>query len=90
MLSQTERLIACSPTPSGPCSSCSPARPTPRTAGQGLILQIGQFARKVDVRPRFVFVEDYDMAIATELVPRRRRVAEHAAPSARGVRHGAG
>ena len=36
---------------------------------------------------RFVFLPDYDMAIARDDVPRLRRVAEQAAPPARGVRH---
>ena len=57
------------------------------TPGKELIQQIEQFAREADVRHRFVFLADYDIAIARDAVPRLRRVAEHPAPAAGGVRH---
>ena len=39
------------------------------------------------VRHRFVFVDDYDIAVARALLPGRRRVAEQPAAAAGGVRH---
>ena len=39
------------------------------------------------VRHRFVFVDDYDIAVARALLPGRRRVAQQPPPAAGGVRH---
>ena len=56
-------------------------------AGKALIQQVYRFANQADVRHRFVFIDDYDIAVARALLPRLRRVAQHPAPAAGGVRH---
>ena len=55
--------------------------------GKEMIREIELFARRSDVRDRFVFVPDYDMAIARTLYHGCRRLAEQPAAAARGVRH---
>ena len=53
----------------GRCSSCSRAsRTRPTTRGKELIRQISAFAADPEVRHRFVFVEDYDIAVARALL----------------------
>ena len=55
----------CCSTPTGPCSSCSPARRTPPTSlARTMIQGIHQLASEADVRHRFVLIPDYDIGIA--------------------------
>ena len=55
--------------------------------GKDMIRDIELFARQLDVNHRFVFVPDYDMAIARMMYHGVRRVAEQPASPARGLRH---
>ena len=83
LLSQPERLMALLTDADRPVQFVFAGKAHPAdTPGKELIQQIEQFARKADVRHRFVFLADYDIAIARDAVPRLRRVAEHAAPAA--------
>ena len=55
--------------PTGRSSSSSPARPTPRTSfGKELIQNIVRLTRQEPFVHRIVFVEDYDMNVARQLV----------------------
>ena len=55
--------------------------------GKALIQQVDPASpAQPDVRHRFVFLDDYDIA-SPGTVPRLRRVAEHPPAAARGVRH---
>ena len=55
--------------------------------GKELLRQVAQLAADLDLRHRLVLLEDYDITVARMLVQRRRRVAQHPAAPARGVRH---
>ena len=55
--------------------------------GKRLIEEFGAFAADHDVRHRVIMLADYDMALAQRARLRRRRVAQHAAAPARGLRH---
>ena len=60
---------ACSPTRRGRCSSSSPARRTLATRrASAFVRQWVEFVRRLDVRTQVVFLEDYDMALAEQLV----------------------
>ena len=53
----------------GRCSSCSPASRIPADdTGKELIRQVSAFAADPEVRHRFVFVDDYDIAVARALL----------------------
>ena len=55
----------CCSMPTGPCSSCSPARRIPPDQpGKAMIQRIHQLASEADVRHRFVLIPDYDIGIA--------------------------
>ena len=56
-------------------------------AGKELIRRVIEYARADGVSSRVAFLPDYDMALAKVIVPRRRHLAEHAAPAAGGERH---
>ncbi len=68
LLSQPERLMALLSDADRPVQFVFAGKAHPAdTPGKQLIQRIEQFARKANVRHRFVFVEDYDIAIAREL-----------------------
>ena len=68
LLSQPERLMAMLTDADRPVQFVFAGKAHPAdTPGKELIQQIEQFARKANVRHRFVFLADYDMAIAREL-----------------------
>ena len=68
MLSQPERLMALLNDPDRPVQFVFAGKAHPAdTPGKELIQKIEQFARKAGVRHRFVFLADYDMAIAREM-----------------------
>jgi starch phosphorylase len=77
-----KRATCCSPSPSacagpaarrasGPCSSCSPARPTPPTSRQGHDPPHRAVRPPPDVRHRFVFVDRLRHGRGPHPVPRR-------------------
>ncbi|MEI2638242.1 MAG: alpha-glucan family phosphorylase [Microthrixaceae bacterium] len=69
LLSQPERLKALLSDPERPVQFVFAGKSHPADdQGKELIRQIFSFASQIDVRHRFVFVEDYDMAIARALV----------------------
>ena len=88
LLSQPERLRRLlAGSTSDRCSSCSPARPTrPTTRGKELIRQIVGSPTTRRCASRFVLHRRLRHALARALVQRRRRLAEHPAPPAGGVR----
>ena len=68
LLSQPERLSALLTDADRPVQFVFAGKAHPAdTPGKELIQQIEQFARKANVRQRFVFMQDYDMAIAREM-----------------------
>ena len=68
LLSQPERLMAMLNDADRPVQFVFAGKAHPAdTPGKELIQKIEQFARKANVRHRFVFVADYDIAIAREL-----------------------
>ena len=68
LLSQPERLMAMLDDADRPVQFVFAGKAHPAdTPGKELIQKIEQFARKANVRGRFVFVADYDIAIAREL-----------------------
>ena len=68
LLSQPERLMALLNDADRPVQFVFAGKAHPAdTPGKELIQKIEQFARKADVRHRFVFLADYDMAIAREM-----------------------
>ena len=88
LLSQPERLIALLTDADRPVQFVFAGKAHPAdTPGKELIQQIEQFARKANVRPPVRVHAGLRHGDRPRAVPRRRRVAEHAAPSAGGVRH---
>jgi starch phosphorylase len=68
LLSQPERLMAMLNDADRPVQFVFAGKAHPAdTPGKELIQQIEQFARKANVRHRFVFIADYDIAIAREM-----------------------
>ena len=68
LLSQPERLLAMLNDADRPVQFVFAGKAHPAdTPGKELIQKIEQFARKAGVRHRFVFLADYDMAIAREM-----------------------
>ena len=68
LLSQPERLMAMLNDADRPVQFVFAGKAHPAdTPGKELIQKIEQFARKAGVRHRFVFLADYDMAIAREM-----------------------
>jgi glycogen phosphorylase len=68
LLSQPERLVAMLTDADRPVQFVFAGKAHPAdTPGKELIQRVEQFARKAGVRPRFVFLADYDMAIAREM-----------------------
>jgi starch phosphorylase len=68
LLSQPDRLMAILNDPDRPVQFVFAGKAHPAdTPGKELIQKIEQFARKASVRRRFVFVADYDIAIAREM-----------------------
>ena len=68
LLSQPERLMALLNDADRPVQFVFAGKAHPAdTPGKELIQKIEQFARKAGVRHRFVFLADYDMAIAREM-----------------------
>ncbi len=63
----------------GRCSSSSPARPTPRQAGQGAPSRGRQCRRAPEFAGPLVFLEDYDMAHGAAARAGVRRLAQHSA-----------
>jgi starch phosphorylase len=68
LLSQPERLMAMLNDPDRPVQFVFAGKAHPADdPGKELIQKVEQFARKAGVRHRFVFLADYDMAIAREM-----------------------
>ena len=68
LLSQPERLLAMLNDADRPVQFVFAGKAHPAdTPGKELIQKVEQFARKAGVRHRFVFLADYDMAIAREM-----------------------
>ena len=68
LLSQPERLLAMLNDADRPVQFVFAGKAHPAdTPGKELIQKVEQFARKANVRHRFVFLADYDMAIAREM-----------------------
>ncbi len=68
LLSQPERLLAMLNDADRPVQFVFAGKAHPAdTPGKELIQKIEQFARKAGIRHRFVFLADYDMAIAREM-----------------------
>ena len=88
LLSRPERLKRMLLAPDRPVQFVFAGKAHPADdAGKEMIQQIEEFARDPHVRHRFVFIDDYDISVARALYPGLRRVAEHASPSAGGLRH---
>jgi glycogen phosphorylase len=69
LLSQPERLLRLLSDSERPVQFIFAGKAHPRDVpGQGLLRQIVQFARRPDVRQRFVFLEGYDVELARHLV----------------------
>jgi starch phosphorylase len=69
LLSDPDRLIKLLADPHRPVQILLAGKAHPRDdGGKELIRQIVQFARKEDVRNRIVFLEDYDIGLARQLV----------------------
>ena len=69
------------------CRSSSPARRTrPTRPGKDVMQEIVALARDRRAQGRVVFLENYDMRCGARARARLRRLAEHAAPPAGGVR----
>ena len=69
LLSDPQRLIRLLTDPQRPVQILIAGKAHPRDdGGKDLIRQIVQFARREEVRHRIVFLEDYDIALARQLV----------------------
>ena len=87
LLSQPQRLRSILFHPERPVQFVFAGKAHPADQpGKEMIQAIQHFAAQHEVRHRFVFLDDYDMAVARALLPRRGHLAEHPSPAAGGVR----
>jgi len=69
LLQQPERLARLLTDPARPVQLIIAGKAHPRDEqGRGFVSQWASFAQRLDVRTRVVFLEDYDMALAEEMV----------------------
>ena len=87
LLSQPERLRALLFHPERPVQMVFAGKAHPADQpGKEMIQQIQQFAAQHELRHHFVFLDDYDMAVAPGPVPGRGHLAQHPPPAAGGLR----